>query len=138
MSAVAFRQQNRVNLCLPLRVSVKKDPVKIGPSIWQIDPEFEHTVTENVGSGGCYFFLAQEPLLGTKLEMEVTIPGDIPDVPFAKIYCQGKVIRVDPDAAEHEAEQPRFGVAATIERLQDVSIKSIPTPSGDAMGAAIA
>ena len=136
MSYVTFRQQNRVSVCLPLRVTLRNRPVMVRPSIWQMNPETEHTVTENVSSGGCYFFLSQEPPLGTKLEMEITIPGELPDVPFAKIYCQGKVIRVDQDTADQE--QPRFGVAATIERLQNVSVESIPTATGDAVGTAIA
>jgi hypothetical protein len=94
-----------------------------------MNPEIEHTLTENVSSGGCYFFLSQEPTLGTPLELEVTIPGEVPGVPFAKIYCRGKVIRVEQDTAERNSQQPRYGVAATIERLQDVSVEAIPTPS---------
>ena len=136
MSDAMFRQLNRVSVCLPLRVTLRSHAVKVGPSIWRMSPEIEHTLTENVSSGGCYFFLSQGPPLGTKLEMEVTIPGEIPDVPFARVYCQAKVIRVDPDTTD--PEQPRFGVAATIERLQDVSIEAVPTPSGHAAGAAIA
>lgn len=138
MSDVAFRQQNRVSLCLPLRVNLRNHPVKVGPSIWQMNHETEHTVTENVSSGGCYFSLSQEPPLGARLEMEITIPGDIPDIPFARIYCQGKVVRVDQITAEQDPGQARFGVAATIERLQDVHVESIPAPTANATGAAIA
>lgn len=143
MSNVTFRQLNRVSMCLPLRVSVKKHRAKAGSMIWQMHPEIEHTVTENVSSGGCYFCLSQEPPLGTRLEMEITIPGEVPDVPFARIYCRGKVIRVDHSSADRASgdrafSQPRFGVAATIERLQNVSVKSIPTQSGHAIGTAIA
>ena len=136
MSDAMFRQLNRVSVCLPVRVTLRSDPVRVGQSIWRMNPEIEHTLTENVSSGGCYFFLSEEPPLGTRLEMEVTIPGEVPEVPFARICCQGKVIRVDQDTTD--PEQPRFGVAATIERLQDVSIEAIPTPSGHAAGAAIA
>jgi hypothetical protein len=98
----------------------------------------EDTLTENISSGGCYFFLTQEPPLGSLLDMEVTIPGDILDVPFARIYCRGKVVRVDQEPAKHDSEQTRFGVAAIIERLQDVSVESIPPPAEHTKGAVIA
>ena len=138
MNTVTFRQQNRVMVCLPLRVSVGKQPVKVSSSIWQMNPGIEYTVTENVCSGGCYFFLSQEPPLGAGLEMEITIPGDISDVPFARIYCRGKVIRVDREGADQVSVEPRFGVAAMIDRLQEVNVESIPTPAGHPTGEAIA
>lgn len=138
MSQVTFRQQNRVMVCLPLRVSVGKQPVKVSSSIPQMNPCVEYTVTENVCSGGCYFFLSQDPPLGSGLEMEITIPGDISDVPFARIYCRGKVIRVDRERTDQVSAEPRFGVAALIERLQEVNVESIPTSAGHPNGEAIA
>jgi len=138
MNNVTFRQMNRVSVCLPLRVTIRSHSVKVGPPIWQMNPGIEHTVTENVSSGGCYFFLTQEPPLETPLEMEITIPGEVPDVPFARIDCQGKVVRVDQDTRGQDSEQPAFGVAVTIERLQDVSVESPPMPTRDAIGTAIA
>jgi hypothetical protein len=132
MNDVMFRQLNRLSLCLPVRVSLRSRPRNVGPSIWQMNPEVEHTVTENVSSGGCYFFLSQEPPVETRLEMEITVPGEIPDVPFARIYCLGKVIRVEPRPADPTFELPRFGVAAAIERLHDVNLDSIPAPTGHA------
>jgi hypothetical protein len=143
MSNVTYRQLNRTSMCLPLRVCVRKHPAEAGSMMWPMNPEIEHTVTENVSSGGCYFFLSQELPLGTRLEMEITIPGEVADVPFARIYCRGKVIRVDHGCADRAAAegafgQARFGVAATIERLQEVNVESIPTPSGHATRAVIA
>jgi hypothetical protein len=95
-----------------------------------MDPEVEYTMTENISSGGCYFLLSQVPPLGTRLEMEITIPGNVPEVPFARVFCQGVVIRVD-----HEVVDPgvggfmgraKIGVASTIERLEDVHVESLP------------
>ena len=129
MSEVTFRQLNRLSLSLPLRVSLRKHPVKVGSSMWQMNPAVECTVTENLSACGCYFFLSQEPPVGSRLEMEITVPGELSVVPFARIFCQGKVIRVDPGPAEQSSGQPRFGVAAAIERLQDVNVESVPTPT---------
>jgi hypothetical protein len=67
--------------------------------------------------------------------MEIIIPGEIPDVPFARIYCQGRVLRVDPRPADSSFEPPSFGVAVAIERLQDVNLESIPAPTGHAAAA---
>jgi hypothetical protein len=132
MDNVTFRQLNRLSLSLPVKVCSWKHPVKAGVSVWQMDPEVEYTTTENISSGGCYFMLSQEPPLGARLEMEITIPGNVPEVPFARVYCQGVVIRVDHDVASHGIGSPlsrhKVGVATTIERLQDVQVESVPRP----------
>jgi hypothetical protein len=91
-----------------------------------MSPEVEYTATENFCSRGCYFFLSQAPPLGARLEMEITIPGKFPEVPFAKIYCQGRVIRVDRDSMSPGWEEPKFGVASTIEMSQDVYAEPLP------------
>ena len=134
MSEVTFRQLNRLSLSLPLRVSLRKHPVKVGSSMWQMNPAVERTVTENLSAGGCYFFLSQEPPVGSRVEMEITVPGEISAVPFARISCQGKVIRVDQGLADGGSGLPRFGVAAAIERLQEVNVESVPSPTGDTAG----
>lgn len=142
MNEVRFRQINRLRMHLPLRVIRRNDWVQTGPTMWQARPEarpeVEYTVTENICSEGCYFFLSQEPPLGSHLEMEITIPGEVHDIPFAKIYCRGEVVRVDRCTAEAEPEQPQFGVAARIERFPEISVESIPRPADHAAGEAIA
>jgi hypothetical protein len=90
-----------------------------------MDPEVEYTTTENISSGGCYFLLSQEPPLGARLEMEITIPGNVPDVPFARVFCQGLVTRVDRDLPPGP-HGPKIGVASTIVRLEDVHVESVP------------
>ncbi len=134
MEAMRFQQLNHLNLRLPLQVS----PVNHGSSSWRMHPEIEYTVTENICTGGCYFFLAKEPPLGTRLEMQITIPGETYEVPLARIYCRGKVIRVDPNPADRASMETRCGVAATFEHLHDVDIESIPTTAENFAGAAIA
>ena len=138
MNGVMFRQQNRLGVCLPLRVRPLQHPVKAVSTAWPMNSEAEYTVTENVSSGGCYFYLAQDPPLGARLEIEITIPGDAAEAPFARVYCRGQVIRVDYDWAGQGSEEPRVGVAAAIERLHDVHIESIPAPARQSDGAAVA
>lgn len=132
MNLLQFRQINRLHMHLPVRVTMSQAH-QDGIS----DPEV-YTVTENISSGGCYFFLAQEPPVGTRLELEITIPGEVPDIPFAKICCRGKVVRVDCRTDDAQPRLPKFGVAARIVRLPDVSIESIPRPAEYVAGTIIA
>ena len=117
------RQVSRMSMSLPLRVCSSERP---GSSRWQMNPEVESTATVNFSSRGCYFFLAQKPPLGARLEMEITIPGAFPRVPFARIFCQGRVVRVD--CGEQGRGEARFGVASTIERAEDVYAEFIRKP----------
>ena len=35
----------------------------------------EETITENISSAGCYFYLSKKPALGSRALMEITVPG---------------------------------------------------------------
>ena len=140
MEEMTSRQLNRLNMSLPLRVCSSEHPGNPGSSDWRMNPRAEYTVTENFCSSGCYFYLSQEPPLGARLEMEITIPGNSPKAPFAKIYCQGKVVRVDRHSLSQGWEEVRFGVASTIEISEDVYAESISNPlrpSGASVRAAV-
>ena len=128
MEEMTSRQLNRMNMSLPLRVRSSEHPGNPGTSDWRMNPRAEYTVTENFCSSGCYFYLSQEPPLGARLEMEITIPGNSPKAPFAKIYCQGRVVRVDRHSLSQDWEEVRFGVASTIEMAEDVYAESIRRP----------
>lgn len=128
MEELMSRRLNRLNMSLPLRVSSVERPAYSRSSHWRMDPEFECTVTENFSSRGCYFFLSQEPPLGARLELEITIPGESPETPFAKVYCKGRVIRVDRESPHQGWEGMRIGVASTIEASEDVYAGSVPKP----------
>lgn len=72
----------------------------------------EETITQNISSDGCYFFLSQKPAVGAKAMMEITVPGQAVGLQDSKVRCSGKVIRVDEKRAEG-----KVGVACTIERF---------------------
>lgn len=133
MKVLQFRQINRLNMQLPLRVTVSQ----LHPH-GSVDGLEEYTVTENISSGGCYFFLSRRPPLGSPVEMEITIPGEVHDIPFAKIYCRGEVVRVDRRADDAPPGQPSFGVAARVARFPDVSVESIPRPAEYSAGKVLA
>ena len=129
MEELMSRQLCRFSMSLPLRVCSAKHPTNPGSSDWRMDPRVEYTVTENFCSSGCYFYLSQDPPLGARLEMEITIPGKSPEAPFARIYCQGSVIRVERNSLSQGRGEARFGVASTIEMSEDVYAESFPKPS---------
>ena len=61
----------------------------------------------------CFFFLENEPTVGTCIEMEITIPQEMAGSAPAKIHCQGKVVQVEKGKAEG-----RTGVICTIENYR--------------------
>ena len=72
----------------------------------------EETITENISSEGCYFYLSKKPALGSKAVMEITVPGKTVGLKDSKVRASGKVVRVDEKRAEG-----KVGVACTIERF---------------------
>lgn len=71
----------------------------------------EETVTHNISSDGCYFYLSQKPAVGAKALMEITVPGRARGLKDSKVRCSGKVVRV-----EEKMVEGKVGVACTIER----------------------
>lgn len=129
MEEMISRQVSRMSMSLPLRVCLSEHSANPVSSDWHMNPEAEFTLTENFSSRGCYFSLSRKPPLGTRLEMEITIPGTFPDAPFARIFCRGRVIRVDRDWCSPDCRDARFGVAATIEMAEDVYAESVRKPT---------
>ena len=70
----------------------------------------EETITENISSTGCYFFLSGKPPVGSIAEMEITLPSGYPGIGYGRLHCRGKVVRVE----DHTAEG-KVGVACAIE-----------------------
>ena len=104
-----FRHGQRFRLSFPLTVRIQDNCVPL--IAWRNDPApIESTCTENISSGGCYFLLSCELPVGTKLELEITIPGGQLGVSEGKLRCRGKVIRV-----EDRSGSGRVGVASTID-----------------------
>lgn len=104
-----FRHGQRFRLSFPLLVRIQDNCIPL--IAWRDNsPSLENTCTENISSGGCYFLLSRELPMGTKLELEITIPGGLLGVSEGKLYCRGKVIRV-----EDRSESKSVGVASTID-----------------------
>ena len=105
------QHRQRFNLKLPLRIwfrerTENRSQAKEGMVV-------EDTVTANIGSGGCYFYLRHAPVAGTDAEMEITVPLAGVRGKESKIRCWGKILRVE--------EQPggeKVGVASTIQQYQ--------------------
>ena len=102
----------RYRLPFPLRVWVRKlrhvaSPAEKPPSL------SEETITDNISSAGCYFSLKEEPEIGSKAELEITLPAQMAGTHAGRVLCQGKVVRV-------EKGQPkgRTGVACTIDHYR--------------------
>jgi hypothetical protein len=68
---------------------------------------------KNVDPLGCFFLLSNEPIVGSVIEMEITLPGELGDIATGKFLCQGKVIQI-----EKENESGRTGVRCSIERYR--------------------
>lgn len=107
--AEPLRNGQRFRLSFPLTVRIRKKSVPL--VAWREESAFvESTCTENISSGGCYFLLSQELPVGTKVELEITLPGGMLGVPEGKLCCRGRVIRV-----ESLSGGERVGVASTID-----------------------
>ena len=52
-----------------------------------------HTVTEDVSSGGVYFFLPEAIPDGTAVEVEMTLPTEITLGAPVRVRCQGRIQR---------------------------------------------
>ena len=73
----------------------------------------------------CFFFLENEPTIGSCMEMEVTLPQELAGAAAIKVVCRGKVIEV-----EKKKANGRTGVVCSVEdyRLMPTAaeVKSSP------------
>lgn len=108
------RGHRRFNVSLPLWV-------RFWERLWgKVDPrsktqqnkleEEEQTITTNISSGGCFFYVSQKPSLGASATILVDIPARVSGVRGGKVLCKGKVVRVS-----DQEIQGKVGVACTID-----------------------
>ena len=93
-SPTTSRKGQRFHLSVPVTIRIHKSSIptrgrRKGAAF------LGFTGTENISTRGCYFSLPWELPLGTHIELEITLPGDLLGVPETKLSCMGKVIRVD-------------------------------------------
>ena len=67
---------------------------------------------QKVSPVGCYFRLANEPTLGSIMELEIHIPAELVGQPTGTLLCQGKVVSVQSQQEGHT------GVNCSIERYE--------------------
>jgi hypothetical protein len=74
-----------------------------------------HVVTQDVSSGGVYFFLPEAIPDGTAVEIEMTLPTQITLGTPVRIRCQGRIQRCDLKPGEST------GMATKIEKYEFLS-----------------
>ena len=83
MSHEERRRSRRFNLGVPLTVQWTNGPEK----------RQAHAVTQNVSSGGVYFFLPELIPEGTIVEIEMTLPSQITHGTPVRVRCLGRIRR---------------------------------------------
>ena len=71
-----------------------------------------HTVTQDMSSGGMYFFLPVGIPEGTAIEVEMTVPTEITRGPSKRMLCRGRIRRCELKAGE------KVGLATAIEKYE--------------------
>ena len=96
------RRAERFNFEVPLTVR------------WTEDSEQReaHTVTQDMSSGGVYFFLPAEIPEGTTVEVEMTVPTQITLGAPTRVRCQGRIHRCELKAGDIA------GMAMAIEKYE--------------------
>jgi hypothetical protein len=105
MSIEDRRRSERFNFGVPLTVQ------------WTNGSEHRqaHAITQDVSSGGLYFFLPEAIPDGTTVEIEMTLPTNITLGTPVKVRCQGRIQRCVLKQGEST------GLATMIEKYEFVS-----------------
>lgn len=74
-----------------------------------------HTITQDVSSGGVYFFLPEAIPDGTAVEVEMTLPTQITLGAPVRVRCQGRIQRCTMKPGESA------GIATMIEKYEFLS-----------------
>ncbi|MBI4480987.1 MAG: hypothetical protein HY651_13285 [Acidobacteria bacterium] len=61
----------------------------------------------------CFFLLQNVPTIGSRMEMDITLPPEIAASVAKRVHCQGTVVRV-----ERGSGAGKTGVVCTIEECQ--------------------
>jgi len=96
------RRAERFNVELPLIVRWTEGPKQ----------REAHTVTQDISSGGVYFFLPDGIPEGTAVEVEMTVPTQITRGAPKRVLCQGRIRRCELKAGE------RAGMGTAIEKYE--------------------
>jgi len=111
-AAISAFRPRRYQLLLPLRVWIRgwgrgKEAIEEKP------PVEEETTTENISSAGCYFEISGEPAVGSRVELEITMPPEVVGRAGSKVICRGRVVRIDKGRGGG-----KFGVGCAFDRYR--------------------
>lgn len=71
----------------------------------------EKTTSEDISSGGCFFYISQKPEVGAPAVIEIGVPW-FSGLEKSTICCQGEVVRVE------DSNDGKVGVACRIESYE--------------------
>ena len=100
-SASEQRKHRRYNLAFPVRVR-PKTRATTAPTI--------ETSTKDISAHGIYLVLSEGLEMGSELDLEITLPGELAGGKSVKLRCRGKVVRLEPKNAEG-----KIGVGAVLQ-----------------------
>ncbi len=104
-SGIEQRKHRRFSLSLPVLVSPVRGKAKEARTI--------DASTKDISAQGIYLVLSQEVEIGSRLELEVTLPLGISGGKPVRIRCQAKIARVEPADSEG-----KIGVGARIDHYE--------------------
>jgi hypothetical protein len=104
----AVSEQRRKHRRYPLRLPVRISPKAAG------GPQIE-TSTNDISAEGIYFSLPEEPTLGSKLTLQLTLPPELTQGESVSLHSVCKVARV-----ERRDADGKIGVGTTIESYRFV------------------
>ena len=102
MKAADFRRARRYGLPLPVTIHSLPD---------NLTSSQQGRITD-ISTQGIYFVVEEDPGLGTRLKLTLTIPSEITGASDVFIHFSGKVLRVE---SRPESVAGKFGVAVSIE-----------------------
>lgn len=73
--------------------------------------------TVNVSENGMYFVLDHSLIVGSQLEMFITLPNELTGKGSEEVRCTGRVVHVEPQAGPNG----RSGIGVQIERFESVA-----------------
>lgn len=103
------RRDRRFNVSFPLWVRIRQR--RRGKTLSEGKSELdEETITSNISTSGCFFYLSRKPPVGSPAILEINVPARPYGLHTGKILCHGKVVRVS-----DQKVGGKVGVACTID-----------------------
>ena len=105
------RTTRRYDLSLPVLIRVSRERVS----------DSQKGKTRDISTRGLYFVMDQDPQAGSRLDLVLTLPGEVTSGSEVLVHALGRVLRVEPRI---EDGNTRMGVAVVIERYDIVRVEA--------------